>query len=122
MWYCAHAVMAIYFTQADQNEFPAWENIFLVEAPTAQEAFAKAELRARQDEGDHGLTWDDNPAEFVFLGLRKLVKCYDGETRPSDGTELTYNRLLFDSREDLNSFAAGNEARATFEDEAPEEE
>lgn len=119
MWYSAHAVMAIRFKEGVQNEFPAWENIILIQAETDQEALDKAEARARQDEGECGLTWAGHPAEFVFSGLRKVVKCYESELQPSDGTELTYNQLVFSNKEDFDAFASGREAHALFENEDP---
>lgn len=125
MWYAAHAVMLVRSHSGEQTEFPVCENIFLVEAATPDEAHAKAESRAREDETHDenitekfaGLTWDDEPAEFKFLGLRKLMQCFSDEEQPGDGIEVSHNKLLFENREQLDFFVQGEEARLTIEDE-----
>lgn len=122
MWYTAHAVVVLRLKEGAQDEFRVWENIFLVKAESEEEALKKAEIRSREDEGEDGLTLDGQPAEFVFLGLRKLVRCVDGENRPTDGTEVTYNTLFFANQQALDDFVAGKEACATFDDEKPDEE
>ncbi len=129
MWYAAHAVMLIRLNSGEQTEFPIWENIFLIEATTPKEAHAKAEARAREDEThdqnrDHpfkGLTLSDEPAEFKFLGLRKLMQCFSDEEQPGDGTEISHNQITFADRAQLEKFVAGDQAQLTIDDEWPEE-
>lgn len=120
MWYAAHAVMLIRFREGEQNEFPVWENILLVEAPTPEEAKEKACQRALEDVGnDETMTWDKKPAFFEFIGLRKLMQCCSDEEQPGDGTEVSFNDLLFSSRKELDAFVAGEESQVTFQDENP---
>lgn len=120
-WYAAHIVMAVKLLEGKQTEFKVWENIILISATSGDEAYEKAEIRARKDEGGDGFTWGGIPAKWEFAGIRKIVRCVDPEQRPDDGTELTYSTLTFDCEEDLNLFVDGKEVRLTIGDEAPVE-
>ena len=51
-WYAAHLVLYVKYKEHSQDHFPFWENIVLIQADTDDEAFAKAERRGREDEGD----------------------------------------------------------------------
>lgn len=122
MWYAAHAVMLFRLKEGEQTEFSVWENIILIQAATPDEAHEKAEARAKEDETkyeENGLTWDDELAEFKFLGLRKLMQCFSDEQQPSDGTEVSHNQITFADREQLDKFVAGEEAQLTIDDEWP---
>ena len=123
MWYAAHAVMLIRIKDGEQTEFPIWENIFLIEAATPEEAQQKAEVRALEDESeaDNTDTWDGRPSRFEFLGLRKLMQCFSDEEQPGDGTEVSHNKITFADREQLDKFVAGEQARLTIYDEYPVE-
>jgi len=122
MWYTAHVVIQLRTKEEPQAEFCVWENVILIEAKNEEEALEKAEVRGREDEGEFGLTINGKSAEFVYVGLRKLMACSDGERTPSDGTELSFNRLYFASQQDLDDFAEGKEVPATFDDEEPLDE
>lgn len=108
-WYAAHVVMAFHWKNREQQRFPVWENIVLVEADSAAEAFAKAERHGRDAEGDSdgSLLWAGQPAVLRFEGIRKLVECVDPESRPGDGTEISYTEWEAASLADLKRFAAG---------------
>ncbi len=120
-WYVAHIVMAVKLLEGVQTEFNIWENIILISATNADEAYEKAEIRARQDEGSDGFTWGGVPARWEFAGIRKMVSCVDPEQRPGDGTELTYSSFEFECEDDLKAFVAGEEVRLTIGDEEPVE-
>ena len=121
MWYAAHAVMLIRLKSGEQSEFPIWENIFLIQAATPDEANAKAEARALEEESAEGNsdTWNGKPFRFEFLGLRKLMECFSEEEQPGDGTEVTHNKIVFADREQLEKFVACEEAKLTINDERP---
>ena len=55
--------------------------MYLIEAENSELGYAKAEKRATADAGDLGgrQMRGDRPAEFVFAGIRKLVRCLDGD-------------------------------------------
>lgn len=108
-WYAAHIIMYTKFKDGNQNKFPVWENIVLIEANTPKEAYRKAELRARKDEGDSSNTYyyDDRPAIWVFAGIRKLVESEDMTVVPSDEMEMTYSTLEVDNEENLKRLIKG---------------
>jgi hypothetical protein len=92
-WYAAHLIMYVQFKKHVQRTYPVRENVVLIRADSAEEAFEKAERRGKEDEGDSSgtFTWGGKPATWVFGGVRKLMKCgADEKERPNDGTEVTY--------------------------------
>jgi Domain of unknown function (DUF4288) len=123
-WYAAHVVMMVKFKAQPQDRFPGWENIILLRADTGDQAFEKAERRAREDEGDDEGTfrWGGKPAEWVFAGVRKVVACVDEDQRPGDGTEVSYTDLEFSSREDLERFVKGEDVNVLVCDRLGDDE
>ena len=93
--YAAHAVLVIEFKEGDQDEYPVWENVYLISAGTPEQAFERAQERAKEDEGDsHGtFTWDGRPATFRFVGIRKLLECDAGQVAGESGVEITFLQL-----------------------------
>ena len=111
-WYAAHVVLLIHFKDGVQSVFPAWENIYLIDAQTEDEAVSKAEALGRNDEGDSGgtFTWDGRPAEFRSCGLRKLVSVSNSasaDNNVGDGAELSYLTLEFESSKALADYMNG---------------
>lgn len=114
-WYAAHIVMQISLN--GRNDVIAWENIVLVEAPTVEEAYDKADEIGLQGEGDCNgtLEWDGVPACKVYRGTRRLVSISsptDIENNPTDGCEVTYLQTRLDSQDALRDYLEGDgEAR-----------
>ncbi len=108
-WYAAHAIMYVKFKGGIQDKYPFWENIILIEAGTDEEAFKKAEIRAKEDEGDSQgtFTHTGRAATWVFAGIRKLVSCTDPLDQPTDGTEITYLEMEVESEDCFNKFMNG---------------
>ena len=109
-WYAAHAILYVRFKAGKQRRFPVWENVLLVRARTAREAWRKAQRRAREDQGDSGGTfrWAGRRAEWVFAGLRKVVAVSArSEGRLGDGDEITYNEYEVDDAAALERLVAG---------------
>ena len=108
-WFAAHIVLRVEFKTQPQARFPLWENIVLLQAETGEEAFAKAEQRGREEEGDDdgSFRWGGQPARWVFAGVRKLTLCQDSDKRPRDGTEISFNELEVSSEEALGKLLAG---------------
>jgi hypothetical protein len=123
-WYAAHIVM--YFKQKGgrQKSFPVWENIVLVRGHDADEALAKAEQRGRDELlGDDGsIRWGGIPAEMKFAGVRKVVLCENRESRPTDGTEVSYTELELGSEKAIRQFVAGESVAVKITDSFREEE
>jgi len=116
-WYAAHAIMYIKFKDGVQDKYPFWENIILIEAETDDEAFEKAETRAREDEGDSqgSLTYEERPAKWVFAGIRRLVSCVDILEQPTDGTEITYLEMEVESEECFTKLLNGEPVKVLYE-------
>jgi hypothetical protein len=108
-WYAAHAIMYVKFKDCQQDKYPIWENILLIEAQSEQEAIAKAIERAKEDEADSEgtFTWEGRPATWCLGGIRKLVTCEFFTTGPADGTEITYLELEASSQKDFMRFLGG---------------
>jgi hypothetical protein len=105
-WYAAHAV--VYFEYTDggpQGGFQVHENVYLVQAATADEGFAKARAYAKEDEGDcsGSLRVGGRPATNVFGGIRKLITVSHarGADELGSGDEVTYSELVVPDREAL---------------------
>jgi len=108
-WYAAHAVIYVRFKDGQQESYPFWENILLIEANSDEEALAKATQRAKEDEGDsHGtFTWSGRPAQWCFAGIRKLTSCEDSDNKPGDGTEITYLEMEASDEDDFSRVING---------------
>jgi hypothetical protein len=85
------------------GRIPVWENIILIKADSEEMAFAKAQERGKQDEGDEDGTfrWDGEPATWVFAGVRKVTLCEDSEKQPGDGCEISYTEMEINSEQGL---------------------
>src|ERR1700680_1908974 len=90
-----------------------WENIILVNADDPDEATQKASDVSRQEalEDSTDLLIDGEPAEMVFVGVRKLREIRsllpDGKPEPGDLCEITYSELEVNSQADLLKLAEG---------------
>ena len=122
-WYAAHIVLYFRHKKRRQKRFVVWENIVLINAKSEEEAFAKAEERGRQDAGaDDSLRLNDEPAELIFAGVRKLVLCPDEDRRPKDGTEVSYIEMEVQSEEAIHKLVAGEPVSVTIWDVFPNDE
>ena len=114
-WYAAHLVLFFRLKKRRPKRLLAWENIVLINADSEQEAFAKAEERGREDAGDDdNLRVNDEPADLVFAGVRKLVLCQDEHRRPNDGTEVSYTEMEVGSEEAIRKLVAGEAVSVTI--------
>ncbi len=125
-WYAAHIIMMVKLKEALQQKYPIWENIIIVQAQTVDEAWEKATHFGKVEEGDSfgTFTWDGKPATWVFAGIRKLVECEPSVEQDvevfsratlSDGTEITYSQLEFESEEALQKFIKGEPVHVLYE-------
>jgi hypothetical protein len=111
-WYGVHVVMAVRFKDGNQNAFPAWENVFLVEAANPAAAEKKGQKLGQGIAGDAGATlqWSGRPARWDFVGVRKSVEVSGKaplKNEPGDGSEITYSKLEFDAEQALRDYAGG---------------
>ena len=123
-WYAAHLIMYVKLKAGEQKRFTVWENVVLLRAASDEEALAKAERRAREDEGDDdgSFRWGGHPATWVFAGVRKLVTCADPDVRPDDGMEITYIEMELPSLNSVRRLAQGHEVTVRLSDESYSEE
>jgi hypothetical protein len=109
--YAAHAIMYFRFKDTVQDYFPAWENVYLIEAADGEDPEARAIQRAKQDEGDDSgtLICDGHPAEIVLVGIRKVISVSHrgDEDSLASGDELTYSRFLVSDKLSLDRLAKG---------------
>jgi hypothetical protein len=119
MWYAAHVIMYFKAKKGRQGRYLVWENVFLVEAASTDEAFAKAERLGRADEGnsDGSLRLNDRPVTLTYGGVRKAVRVgYGTDDEPVDGVEATYSVLRVQDRRALNRLVAGKSVTVRYED------
>ncbi len=116
-WYAVNAVLWVRFIDGlDQETYPIWENVYLVEAPDHGAARSAGETIARRDEGDSNgsFRWDGRSAEWVFAGIRKVTSCTDADQRPAYGTELTYSEFEAPSLDAVMKLAGGQPVSVTY--------
>lgn len=104
MWFSASIVMYVRFKDGNQDRYPVWENTYLIEAASREEAVSKAEELGVAGEGDaHGsMEWDGRPAEWVYFGMTRLLDYYGMNDRPGDGDEITWAQYIVKSCEDMD--------------------
>ena len=109
-WYIAHVIMYFRFKDGNQNKYPIWENLILVNGENKREAFEKAKAKSIGEEGDdsESLRVGGRPAIMTFGGIRKLVECEDSDQIPCDGTEVSYSRLEVGTEEEFNKLIKGD--------------
>jgi len=111
-WYSAHIVVRVVFKDGNQDHCPVMENIVVLAAGSADEALEKAESLGFAYEGDSGgsFTWDDRPAEWRFVGVRKIIEVRNAESNNSnisDNTEVTYLTFELTDVATLQRFMSG---------------
>lgn len=115
-WYCAHAIFYFELKDEPQDSYVMWENVYLVEASTDDEARTKAEEYAKTEEADSSdtLTLNDKPCRYKFAGIRKLITVSYIEKAPDkpddvpvSGAEVTYSEFEVDTLEEVLKLARG---------------
>lgn len=117
-WYAAHAIVYFELNDGPQEGFQVYENVYLISAGTADEAWANAREVARRDEGDDcgSLRVGGRSARRVFGGIRKVISVLlegaDGQL--GNGDELTYNELVVADRAVLDALIRGDDAEVLY--------
>jgi Domain of unknown function (DUF4288) len=119
-WYSAHAILYVKFKDGKQDSFPAWENVYLINAPNIEEARVQAVQVASSATGDSQGTfkWNDRPAEWVFAGIRKIlsVSHLGASSDLTSGDELTYSELSVPDEVSLRKLADGESVTIDYAD------
>lgn len=115
-WYAAHIIMYLKLKTQPQDRYLVWENVVLFEAASGEQAWEKAQQRGHEEEGDcdGSLRWGEQPATWVFAGIRQLVDSEAPDERPGDGTEVSYSEIEVDSLEAIEQLAEGRSATVRF--------
>ena len=118
-WFAAHIVMRVLFKDCQRNHCPVMENICVISAATEEDAQIKAEKIGRSHEGDSegSFTWDGWPAEWKFVGIRRLVEVRNSRSTNDlieDGTEITYSSFDFLNIDQLRRFMMEEEVSVTI--------
>ena len=125
-WYAAHAIMAFRLKEGVQGRLPVWENILLIEASTPHVAYARAEARAKEDEGDIGgtLALGGRPCVQVFCGIRKLLTVSNPKDndQPTNGAEISFTKLEVADEEALQRLVRTKNVTVEYQDERRMEE
>jgi hypothetical protein len=117
-WYAAHAIVYFQLTDGPQDRFQVYENVFLVQAETPDEAWAKAREFARRDEGDDrgSLRVGGRPARRVFGSIRKVMSvAHEGPAgQLGDGDEVTYSEFVVADREALDRLIGDQDVEVVY--------
>jgi hypothetical protein len=111
-WYTAHLVTYFKLKNAPQDLYTVWENIVLIEAVNEAEAIVKAtEFGKLYEAEDESLTADDEPAETVFAGVRKIGSvCHIGnDGKLNSGDEMTFNWFELPDKQSISKLVEGEE-------------
>jgi hypothetical protein len=119
MWYAAHTILYFEMTDpAEQDGYAVYENLFLIQAETPDQARAKAEVFARRDEGDDrgSLRINGQPGRLGYGGSRKVVSVAhersDGQLGAGD--ELTYSEFFVVDRASLDRLISGKDVELLY--------
>jgi len=110
--YVANIVLYVKYSDGNQNNYPIWENIVLIETSSEEEAFEKAEKIGKESNGDC-FFWEDREAVWEYAGIRKLLEV-DNINDLKNGVEITFSQMLLESKSDLNKFTAGDEVKVIY--------
>ncbi len=109
-WYFSHAIFYVKVKDGEQDEFPVWENVYLIEAENDEDAICKAEQLAKEVEEDtKEVFYDDRPALQIFKGIRKIIGSGSNLRKIEfiHGEELTYSHFEVKSESDVERLANG---------------
>lgn len=104
----------IRFVDGEQDHYPLWENIYVVEADSHDSANAAAVELGRAACEASECVWEGRPAMMEFAGVRKTVQC---EMRfPESGAEMTYSEMTATSKDALDKLIHGEPVEVVIED------
>jgi Domain of unknown function (DUF4288) len=118
-WFAAHMIESIRPIRRDKGEIFAYENVILIEAKDSDEARVKAKKYGEASVADDNpLTIDDEPAEDVFVGIRKIIEIREpidsGSNELLDGAEITRSKMRVKNEEALAKLASGEEVALAY--------
>ncbi|MCB0625153.1 MAG: DUF4288 domain-containing protein [Saprospiraceae bacterium] len=120
-WYSASAIFYFEYKDGKQDDYLVWENVYLLEASSVDEARSKAESYARQYEGDSSgtLQLDGRAVTQRYCGLRKLMEARNSIclTEGSlEGAEVTFSKFLVKDRKSLDRLTSGESVEVIYDE------
>ena len=117
-WFAASIVLYVKYKDNKQNNYPIWENIYLISAMTPNEAYRKAISLGKNQQGDSNgtLKWCKRPACWKYAGVRKIIECTERNNKPTDGTEISYAQMLIKNRNDLKKLIKCKPVEVIYEE------
>jgi hypothetical protein len=122
-WFAAHVIMYFKRARGPQTSFTAWENVHLIEAADADNAWRQAERIGRASEGDDPTLREveadgDHPMACVFAGVRKVITVSHerGGDQVGSGDEITFSEFILESEQAVRNLAAGKSTVVTYTD------
>jgi len=119
-WFTAHLVTYFKLKNVPQDTYTVWENVILIEASDEAHAMTKAEefgrIEAELDAEDNTLTVDDEPAETIFAGVRKIGTVFhrgQGGNLES-GDEVTFNEFVVTDEQSIKKLVEGEEVQVNY--------
>ena len=122
-WFAAHVIMYFKRKQGPQADFTVWENVRLIEAADADDAWAEAERIGHASEGDDSTLREierdgEFPVRLAFAGVRKVITVgheRDGDTLGA-GDEVTFSEFTVESEDAVRRLANGASTIVTYTD------
>jgi hypothetical protein len=121
-WFSATLISVIRLRSGEQDSYPVWEDICLIEAPNDDEAFRLAEeLGKSRDSDDSTLTLNGEPAKMSFLGVRKVARVINSLDAPEDapplhGSEIAFSKYNISTSSDLEKLVLGESVPVVYEE------
>ena len=115
-WYAAHVISAIKYIQGEQNVFPVYESIVLINSESVCDAFKQAiEYGANYSRAQEGsnLRLNGCPAKSEFIGVRAVNEILDDLVIEKNGVnesialEVTWIEYEIDNLDKLHDLANG---------------
>lgn len=104
-WFSAALISVIRQRTGEQESYPVWEDVCLIEALNDDDAFRKAEdLGKSRDSDDATLTLNGQPASLSFVGVRKIAPIINPFDTPENAMPLHGSELAFSKYNVLTAF------------------
>lgn len=127
-WYAAHIITYVQLLTPGQKQYPVRENVILIGTKTVDDAYLEAEKIGRanfeESEVESTTLWNDQPARWVFGGVRKLVECHNVPSKgtkwdldvPEHGTEITFSNFFIENEQDLEKIINNESVKVLYEE------
>lgn len=124
-WFSVSFISTIICTSS-QNEYPVFEDIILIGADSEAELQGKIKVQGEliNKAGAEGITYNNEAAKQIFLGVRKIRAIYNtggdslNNAPPDDGCELTHSFYIVPSFSDAEKIASGNAVEVRYVDDS----